>query len=449
LSPRKAFTEYVQQVSAQLRWKRARPGVERELSSHLQDQYDALRARGLTEVEAEAETLLRMGDAVDIGIQLDRVHRPRPHWGLLLLTASLVLAGLLIHLFVTYDGDYGYRLSSHLLGIALGTGALLGAYFLDYTLPVRYPLPACLLLAVPVLAGLPGNRVNGVSFYAVQATLLLPLCFAVLLCALRGKGWRGPVFAVLGLGTLCVLSLLPPSLGGCVTVLVSGAVLLAAALWADWFAVGRRRGLLLLAGLAAVTLSAAAGLFTVSPTLQQRLLTALFPALEPQGTGWMGLQVRALLQGARFLGPGSAGDTVILPELFHPDFLLTWLIHRFGWIMLVLFLVLFSAFFVLAFRACLRQTTAAGRLIALSVVLTLLCETVLYCTYNLGFLLVHGISLPLVSYGNTALVLNLALIGVMLSVFRTGSLAEPVSSSPRSPSHRIRLQDGELIISLK
>ncbi len=45
-----------------------------------------------------------------------------------------------------------------------------------------------------------------------------------------------------------------------------------------------------------------------------------------------------------------------------------------------------------------------------------------YVVYNLGFFFITPISLPLISYGNTAMIINLVLIGFMLSVFRTGDV---------------------------
>ena len=72
------FKAYAALVCEQLRWKRARPVVEREIETHLRDQYDALVKDGLPEEQAVEESIRQMGDAVEIGADLDRVHRPKP-----------------------------------------------------------------------------------------------------------------------------------------------------------------------------------------------------------------------------------------------------------------------------------------------------------------------------------------------------------------------------------
>lgn len=69
--------EWLQTVTAQLRCRRAVPGVERELENHLSEQYNAFVAQGCAPEEAERRTVESMGDPVLAGGALDRVHRPR------------------------------------------------------------------------------------------------------------------------------------------------------------------------------------------------------------------------------------------------------------------------------------------------------------------------------------------------------------------------------------
>ena len=85
--------EWLQTVTAQLRCRRAVPGVERELENHLSEQYNAFVAQGCAPEEAERRTVESMGDPVLAGGALDRVHRPRPAWGPFFMVAALLRAG--------------------------------------------------------------------------------------------------------------------------------------------------------------------------------------------------------------------------------------------------------------------------------------------------------------------------------------------------------------------
>ena len=82
--------EYLDTVQEQIRWKRVRLVVARELEQHLTDQRDAFLEEGTAPEEAERLAVEEMGDPVTVGTELDRIHRPKPQWGL--LTATLVLA---------------------------------------------------------------------------------------------------------------------------------------------------------------------------------------------------------------------------------------------------------------------------------------------------------------------------------------------------------------------
>ena len=55
------FADYMDQAMEQVRWRRARPALAQELRTHLLDQRDACLAQGMSQTEAEAESLRQMG----------------------------------------------------------------------------------------------------------------------------------------------------------------------------------------------------------------------------------------------------------------------------------------------------------------------------------------------------------------------------------------------------
>ena len=85
---RETIQAWLETAAAQIRWRRARPVLTRELAHHLEDQRDAFAAEGRE--NAEALAVEEMGDPVSVGAELDRIHRPDPQWGPLAL--SLILA---------------------------------------------------------------------------------------------------------------------------------------------------------------------------------------------------------------------------------------------------------------------------------------------------------------------------------------------------------------------
>jgi hypothetical protein len=79
--------------------------------------------------------------------------------------------------------------------------------------------------------------------------------------------------------------------------------------------------------------------------------------------------------------------------------------------------------FAVGFRLRHRQSNRLGRLISLAVLATLLAQTGFYILANLGLPILFSASLPLVSFGGSALIVNMILPGVLLSTFRMDSIA--------------------------
>ena len=137
--------EWLQTVTAQLRCRRAVPGVERELENHLSEQYNAFVAQGCAPEEAERRTVESMGDPVLAGGALDRVHRPRPAWGPFFMVAALLLAGALLRFFwsvpVSAQGAYLWREGAYqsLAAALAGIAVLAAVYFcMDVSLLARW-----------------------------------------------------------------------------------------------------------------------------------------------------------------------------------------------------------------------------------------------------------------------------------------------------------------------
>ena len=82
--------EYLKSLTEQIRTKRARTMVAEEVEAHIEDQKQDFMAHGLGEEEAESMAVVEMGDPVEAGVKLDRVHRPKMEWTVLM--AILVIS---------------------------------------------------------------------------------------------------------------------------------------------------------------------------------------------------------------------------------------------------------------------------------------------------------------------------------------------------------------------
>lgn len=408
---REVLGDYLTAVGAQIRWRRAREPLLRELSDHITDQAADYRADGLEEAHALDRAVAEMGDPETVGRDLDRLHRPKNRWGLALAVLLLALAGLFLQFMIYQVNGQGvfdvYARQAVWVPIALAL--LCGVWFSDCTLLLRRRWAAVLTMAAVAWAVLDTNGIYRPT--ALYVALLLPVLYTALLC--RRRDGRPVAVLLWGLAAwvLPLPTMLVPSASA---YLLSGStmtlVLLAGA-GLGWFAGKRRKNFLLsllptLLGLGVLFLSGLQkGYFL------QRLAVFLHPELDPNGAGYFYLHLR---QGTL----ADLQDNV----LSSTDLMLAFLAQWKGEWVFPLSAVLLALATLLLLRRVWKLRSRTGKLLALSALLPLLLQVVLYILYNLGYSLFSPLSLPFLSYGAGYLLLNCLLVGFLLSVFRMDAL---------------------------
>lgn len=421
---------YLEAVEEQIRWRRARSVVSLELRRHLEDQRDAFAAEG--QEDAERLAVREMGDPISVGTELDRLHRPQPQWGLLGLTVALACAGAFLRVWLTRgEGIYAASQLMTALSLALGTATLLGMYFLDVTFLARYPRAIYVgALAAGVLSWWLLPHVNNAAYYTRYIALLYPVVYALWLYSCRGSTWRHFALAVAGGIPLALLCVLAAFAFGLFVLLVCGLVLLLCAVRMGWFGSGRWKfagtALVLAVGMPALFFGMGYGQPFVN-----RLRLMLHPELDPYGSGYGGWIAKMFLQdvqfiqrresptiggGGRIYGSLFSGDKVYLELHWGQDFVPLKLLVSRGWLSYLLLMAAITALMAWLLIRCLRQRQQLGRLVAMAVVLSLGIETLFSAALNLGIVLFSA-HLPLI-VGNLFTVLDMALIGLALSVFR-------------------------------
>lgn len=438
---------YLDAVAEQIRWRRARPVVTWELERHLEDQRDAFAAEG--HEDAESMAVAEMGDPVSVGAELDRMHRPKPQWGLLALAILLALAGTVLRVWLTADWDTYYmdvNPYKATLAFLLGCGALLAGYFLDYgKLGRRGGWVYLGTLAVSfLLLVLPHRMPSGVHYSLRCAALLYPLACAFWVYSRREKGWPGLLAAMAGIFPLLWLCQAAPYLFGTILLPTASAVLLlVVAARYDWFGIGRWKTLWVTAACAGAAGIGGVWYIFRYTYASSRLAAALHPEQFLDGAGYHAAQIRSAVSGARWLGQGNwslADPYPLAVSGSSGDTFLTTLIHRLGWLPFLAVVLAFAALAVWILLRCLRQSNQLGKAVVLAALLPLCIQSLFSIAWNLGFTLLSS-PFPLIT-GNTSTVLDLFLIGLCLSVFREERIARDSAchyDKVRLPRYRIKI----------
>ena len=452
------FTQFARTTAEQLRWKKARPLVEDELLTHLCDQRDALMAGGMDETAATAESLRLTGDPYEIGTELDRVHRPKTPAALFMLAAAIALSGLAFIVLVSFADDiFAPFIARQCVALLLGTAAMLAAYFLDFTLLGRFALPLALMFhaALIPLGLLPigGFWLFHYTYVSTHILLrglppLLPLMFAVLLYALRGRHGWGVFAAFVCLAVQCMFCLRVPCLLDLGFLFLCDSALLIFCARNGWFGLGKKLETLL------TTLPLAADIVWVlvlgANWFARQLAIVLDPHSYIDGHGYQTVVLRELLQNAKFIGPGGVGPYSAQHLARWEGFgmvdlqahALTLLVHRCGWLALIALVTLLTALLILAFRRCRRQESMLARLVSYSVLLSFTTQAAAYLCCDLTLIPISGgVAFPFFTFGIKTILLNMLQLGFLLSTLRVGSVVRDRDffTAQARPKRRLRV----------
>ena len=373
---------------------------------------------------------------------------------LLVLTLLLLGVGLIMVLSASYATAYYDSKTNSPLAYAISQGefALLGLvvmygaskfnyqYWRALALPM---LIAAVVLLVLVLTPL-GVRVNGAQRWlrialvagptfqpSEVAKLAVILFFAARLCkrdSVTKKKWNrrtrwGRTLAFLD--RIELLELLPygavvlvialllvrePHLSGTILVLAGGAsVLFAAGVKLRWFVAG---GCVVVGGLA--------GIILFTPYMSSRVKLWLDPWSDALGKGYQTIQSLYSIGSGGLLGLGlgqSRQKFLFLPEPEN-DFIFSIAVEELGLVGGVLILGLFMMFVLRGYWIALHARDRFGALTAVGVTTLFAVQVFLNIGVVTNLIPNTGISLPFFSYGGTALIIQLAEVGILLAISR-------------------------------
>jgi cell division protein FtsW len=364
------------------------------------------------------------------------VPEDRPDLWLFAVTAVLLTVGLLmvtsasITLADRQHASPFFFLERQVIAVLLG----LGAAWVTCQLPsvVWQSLgpwlagTAILLLVLVLVPGL-GNTVNGstrwlaiggVNIVQVSEPARLLLMMYVADYAVRRNaelrtGLMAFVRPLLVVGLACVLLLAQPDFGS--------AVLLGLIAVAILFVAGAR-----LRDVALITVPLVPALLAVawlSPYRLKRITGFMDPWADPYGSGFQLTQSLIAIGTGEWTGVGlgsSVQKLFYLPEA-HTDFIFAVIAEEFGllgsFVMIALYAVLVWRIFVISRDAMARERLFAAY-VSFGLGVWLALQAVINLGVNMGILPTKGLTLPLVSYGRSSLIVTLAALGLLLRLDR-------------------------------
>lgn len=432
---------YLETVCEQIRFQKAHNFVKKELQDHIIDQTDAFVQQGFKKEIAVQKAIEQMGDPVLVGTELDRVHRPAMKWSFIVFVILFSLASFVLKWIIwPQNAELNMPIAKIILrtvmGILTSTITIILFYKIDFTVLANrsFKIYFCYVLLMgflffygPIYGIQYRSHIFLYGFMIPPLIYFFPVVLTGLLYDCRGKSYS----AIL----LCAVSFLPPAFfsihmaNRTATFIIAGIsfLLILHTICKGWFSINKRNALLIL-----FVLIVLSGVFVclLSPELIYRI-SKIYINIKDINTDWIRNTLQHNVKGAALFGEGSSfsfygadGKFVeITPtaQYLGTEYFVNYALHYFGWIVFILFLAIYTFFIAKGFILAHKEKSQLGSMTAYAILLTISVIAVwnIICTSGY-FITINPLELPFFSSASTVNTLYCVLMGILLSVFRTG-----------------------------
>jgi len=345
------------------------------------------------------------------------------------LTLALALFGLLMvydaSSVIAYDlfGDKYAYIKSQLVWAGLGFFALFIFYRIDYHKLYNLALPLLVIaLVLLVLVFVPhigsgakgANRWVNFGFFTLQPAEFVKLGLAIYLAAWFSQKEKGRFFAFLLLmGAILFLVMLEPDLGTASIILCESAIV--------YFLSGGN----IFQFFVAAPVVGVIGFFYImlEPYRLHRLTSFLNLSSSISGTSYQVKQILIALGSGGLFGLGignSIEKYAYLPENV-TDSIFPIIAEELGFVGSVILILVFASLIWRGIFIAGRAKDTFGKLLAGGIIAFIGMQVVVNLSAMTALLPLTGVPLPFISYGGSALVIDLASIGILLNISKQAS----------------------------
>lgn len=379
--------------------------MEDELRNHIEERAEENQKNGMTEREAMEEAVIEMGDPIEVGVEMDRLHKPKMNWKFILFILGLSILSVAIH----------WRFSSNYMQpiyTMISIGIMIAVCYMDYSILGKHATTfviGFLLIFVIAFTIFPleingGVRWAGTAHFSVSLWSLLylyPPIYGAFLYSCRGK--KSALFTSLILLIIPVLfALYMPAITLAIGLFFILLLMLSVAVAKGWI-VRRKKTCLSIMWGAAICLPICGLLILFwysAPNSYQVARVISYFNKNP-------LEEFENYRISGYLDNQNA-----------TNYLVRFLMKYYGVTVGILLVAIIVFMIVQVFRISMKQKNQLGMVIGIGCGLVFATQTFSYLLLNLGILRSTDVYLPLFSYGANGTIISYVLLGLVLSVFR-------------------------------
>lgn len=413
---------FLKEVTNHIKSKEAKDLVANELNFHLKQTKNMWMDKGLSEEVAEDKAVEQMGSPIKLGQELNKLHKPKVDWFLIIL---LVIAMGLGFLPVIAFGHTNDLLMNKVIFVILGVATAVGMMLIDYRKLERF---GWLFYTIGVLTlVLPryfsNDLMNGealIKIDPVATGCLMAVPFFLLAWASFFNNGRLKIRHLLILYLFSLYLFLTISVLSPIFIYITMVFVM---LW--WSKLGKKKALVIT--VVTICLFTLVGLFSVKEYQVDRILGYLNPGHDAGGEGFMYIRLKEVMSSTGWFG---ASENIKPIPAAHTDFVFASLTYYYGYVLALILVLILSLFVVRLVVISYKINDRYGKLLLIGGMTLFVVQFLYNVGMILGLLPITAISLPFISYGLTPTVFHALLMGIVLSVYRRKDMSFRMKRTP-------------------
>ncbi len=432
--------EFLNTVCEQIKYKPIRNSIAEELENHIEESKENYIEEGMQKEEAEEKAITQMGNAEEIGKKLNKIHKPKLDWKLLIILIVLLGFGFLVAFtretkIVSYKFDFIARyISSAIVGGILS----IFIYFIDYTKIKKYSnifyIIATLFVVYSFLFGI---NINGLPYIYISPSITFsPVVIAMPLYIIAFVGFLNSekqykknvtIFNKninLKLAKIITLSIISififVSIPSIVSAFILGLIyLIIGTVKLVQTKTNRKRNLLILWGIP-IFLGTILSLSVIieTPYIVDRFVAVYNPESQADCCGWIPLNRKIIINSAQTFG--EADDTSNALEIFDEgtNYAFISILAHYGWVVSVGIVIAVLALSIELIINSIKIKEINGKLLIIGMSSMFILQSIFNILMNLNLIIDANFNLPFVSYGRLNLIVNMICLALVLAIYR-------------------------------
>lgn len=440
------INEFLNNVCDKIKYKPIRNEISEELKNHIEEQKEDFIQSGIEEKLAEEKAIENMGNAEELGKKLNKIHRPKLDWKLVVLILILIAFGILVTIIRIRNemsSDYMYSRGTNMVDyiLVLVIGMILSTviYFIDYRRLSKYSMLFYIIATLCFLMpdGL-GGTLNGRRYLYIFSTFVLPIVIAVPLYIVAFVGFiyninkeskiklttqsgKNININIIMIIVLSIISLHFVMIQSIATAFILGLVYMIIST-IKLAKLKKRKYITILWGIPLI-LFLATILISVANEFGEyritRIIVSFYPEIDPNGSGYEAMNRNKIIKSAKLFGE-IEGIDIEYNQWFEQGegWAFITILKNYGWIVSLGMLLAIILFNVKLIKNAINIKEEYGKWLTIGISSMFILQSLFNVAMNLGFGIIASFNLPLISYGLTSLIMDMMSLALVLSVYR-------------------------------